>query len=40
MEVEKVLDIIRGAASTQFDPQVVEALLTLHSQGKIDFAAA
>jgi len=40
MEVEKVLGIIRGAASTQFDPQVVEALLTLHGQGKIDFAAA
>jgi response regulator RpfG family c-di-GMP phosphodiesterase len=40
METEKVLDIIRGAANTQFDPDVVEALLNLHDQGKIAFAAA
>lgn len=40
MEIERVLNIIREAADTQFDPQVVHALLTLHGQGKIDFAAA
>jgi putative nucleotidyltransferase with HDIG domain len=40
METEKVLNIIRNAANTQFDPDVVEALLSLHDQGKIVFAAA
>jgi response regulator RpfG family c-di-GMP phosphodiesterase len=40
METDKVLSIIKGAADTQFDPDVVEALLTLHGQGKIKFAAA
>jgi response regulator RpfG family c-di-GMP phosphodiesterase len=40
METEKVLSIIKGAAGTQFDPDVVEALLNLHGQGKIAFAAA
>jgi len=40
MKTEKVLSIIRDAAHTQFDPHVVDALLTLYGQGKIDIAAA
>lgn len=40
METNKVLGIIEGAANTQFDPQVVQAFLSLCGQGKIDIAAA
>jgi response regulator RpfG family c-di-GMP phosphodiesterase len=40
MEMEKILRIIRNAAKTQFDPDVVHAFLNLYDSGKIDFAAA
>ncbi len=40
MDPEKILGIIRGAANTQFDPEVVRAFLALHGEGKIVFEAA
>jgi putative nucleotidyltransferase with HDIG domain len=39
METERIMSIIKGAANTQFDPDVVHAFLTLHDRGKIDSAA-
>jgi energy-coupling factor transport system substrate-specific component len=39
METERIMSIIKGAANTQFDPDVVHAFLTLHDIGKIDSAA-
>lgn len=35
MDTEKVVGIIRDCAGTQFDPDVVEALLSIHGQGGI-----
>jgi HD-GYP domain-containing protein (c-di-GMP phosphodiesterase class II) len=39
MDTEKILGIIREAANTQFDPDVVHAFMTLHDTGKIESAA-
>jgi HD-GYP domain-containing protein (c-di-GMP phosphodiesterase class II) len=40
MEIDKILGIIRSAANTQFDPDVVDAFIALHESGAIDLDAA
>jgi response regulator RpfG family c-di-GMP phosphodiesterase len=40
MEIGKILEIIRSAANTQFDPDVVCAFTALHESGTIDLDAA
>ena len=40
MDIGKVLDIIRSAANTQFDPDVVRAFIALHESGAIALDAA
>jgi HD-GYP domain-containing protein (c-di-GMP phosphodiesterase class II) len=39
-EIGKILDIIRSAANTQFDPDVVDAISALYENGAIDLSAA
>lgn len=40
MEIGKVLNIIRSAANTQFDPEVVRAFIALYESGAMDLDAA